>query len=304
MRPNEVDHGISTARGGSQTKRPGANESNEPIVRGTRNRACSVCGADTHRSHSGRVLGKYDIAYWYCPRCGLLQTTNPFWLKEAYADAIALSDTGLLVRNIALSMRLTALLTTCFDRTSRFVDCGGGYGALTRLMRDIGFDFYWADPYCTNLFAQGFEADHTSTAFEAVTAFEVMEHIYDPVAFVRDTLAKYGSRSFVFSTQLFSGAPPDANWGYYSPETGQHISFYQRRTLRAMADKLSLNVYSSGWFHVFTDRTLSEALFRICAGRISFAIFPFLRAQLVSRTVQDRESALKRLRTLALSSDR
>ncbi len=40
-----------------------------------------------------------------------------------------------------------------------FLDYAGGYGVFTRLMRDIGFDFYWHDPYTQNLFANGFEKD-------------------------------------------------------------------------------------------------------------------------------------------------
>jgi hypothetical protein len=39
-------------------------------------------------------------------------------------------------------------------KNGTFVDIGGGYGLLTRLMRDRGFDFYWKDPHCENIFAK------------------------------------------------------------------------------------------------------------------------------------------------------
>jgi hypothetical protein len=258
--------------------------------------ACSLCTADTRVSHRGRVLAKYDVAYLYCDRCGLLQTEEPYWLDEAYADVIALSDTALLTRNISMAIRLTAVLGLLFDRNARYVDAGGGYGVLTRLMRDVGFDFYWSDPYCTNLFANGFEASPRLTPFAAVTAFEVLEHVYDPLAFVRRTLAAHGSSTFIFSTQLFDGQPPGPDWFYYSGETGQHVTFYQPRTLRRMADALSLNVYSLGCFHLFTDRTLNTGAFKACASRLSFLMFPAMRAWLRSRSITDHDAAVARLR--------
>jgi hypothetical protein len=228
-----------------------------------------------------------------------MQTEEPYWLEEAYADAIALTDTGLLMRNISMAMRLTAVLGLLFDRDARYADAGGGYGVLTRLMRDVGFDYYWSDPYCTNLFAKGFEASPRLTPFAAITAFEVMEHVYDPLAFVRSTLAAHGSSSVIFSTQLFEGQPPGPDWFYYSGETGQHISFYQPRTLRTMADALSLNVYSLGSFHLFTDRRLNTGAFKACASRLSFLMFPAMRLWLRSRTIADRDAAISLLRQQA-----
>lgn len=264
---------------------------------------CTVCGSATRLSHRARVLSRYEVAYLYCAQCGHLQTEEPHWLDEAYSDAIALSDTGLLTRNIAVAMRLTALLTFAFPRGVRCVDAGGGYGVLTRLMRDIGFDFYWTDPYCANLFAKGFEADGAGGSFSVITAFEVMEHLHDPVGFVRRALAKYEGTAFAFSTQLFDGSPPPLDWPYYSFETGQHISFYQRRTLRHIADALGMRLVSSGHFHLLTVHPVSPALFRLCASRLAFGLFPLLKLLQRSRTWPDRERAMAELRQQMTSND-
>jgi hypothetical protein len=252
----------------------------------TMTQRCTICGSETRLSHRATVLSKYDVDYLYCSQCGLLQTEEPFWLDEAYSDAIALSDTGLLTRNIAVAMRLTALLTFAFPRDVRCVDAGGGYGVLTRLMRDIGFDFYWTDPFCENLFAKGFEADRAGGSFSVITAFEVMEHLHDPIAFIRQVVAKYQGVAFAFSTQLFEGSPPPLEWPYYSFETGQHISFYQRRTLRHIADALGMQLFSSGHF-------------RISSSRLAFGLFPLMKLSRRSRTWPDRQSAMEELRQLA-----
>jgi hypothetical protein len=269
----------------------------------TMTQRCTICGSETRLSHGATVLSKYDVDYLYCSQCGLLQTEEPFWLDEAYSDAIALSDTGLLTRNIAVAMRLTALLTFAFPRGVRCVDAGGGYGVLTRLMRDIGFDFYWTDPFCENLFAKGFEADRAGGSFPVITAFEVMEHLHDPIAFIRQAVAKYHGVAFAFSTQLFEGSPPPLDWPYYSFETGQHISFYQRRTLRHIADALGMRLFSSGHFHLITSHAVNPALFRISSSRLAFGLFPLMKLSRRSRTWPDRQSAMEELRQLATADN-
>jgi hypothetical protein len=74
-----------------------------------------------------------------------LQTEDPYWLDEAYKDPITLTDTGYMQRNINLSKMVATILLLFFDFRRKFLDYVGGYGVFVRLMRDIGFDFYWYD---------------------------------------------------------------------------------------------------------------------------------------------------------------
>lgn len=49
---------------------------------------------------------------------------------------------------------------------------------LVRVTRDLGFDFYWHDKYCDNIFAKHFVANRESR-FALLTAFEVFENLVD-----------------------------------------------------------------------------------------------------------------------------
>lgn len=253
---------------------------------------CRICHSETRVVFTQVVLNKYECQYFFCDGCGFLQTEEPYWLGEAYASAIADADTGLVQRNLILSKKLSVLLVAFFNRNGRYLDIAGGYGMLTRLMRDKGFDFYWSDKYCKNLLAPGFDADLTDGPYTALTAFEVLEHVHDPVEFVRASLATSQSKSIFFSTQLFQGEPPlPGTWWYYVPETGQHISFYQRRTLHALGTRLGLHCYSKGNLHLLTQKTIPTSLYMLMTSfPVASLVEDMLKLFMRSKTNADHEA--------------
>ena len=258
---------------------------------------CKICGAATICAFNAEVLGKYLIGYFHCAHCGFLQTEETYWLDEAYNSAIAAADTGLVQRNLSLSKKLSVLLFFTFGRDSKYLDVAGGYGMLTRLMRDIGFDFYWFDKYCENLMARGFEAIEGSP-FTAITAFEVLEHVPDPLGFISESMELAQSRTMIFSTVLYEGTPPKPeSWWYYTLETGQHISFFQRRTLQVIAEKLGLNCYSRGSIHLLTDKIISSSRFRLLTSALFCRVaLPLIQRSLASKTMSDHLDMMSKSR--------
>ena len=102
------------------------------------------------------ILYKYNVKYYKCTQCGLIATEKPYWIDEAYTEAISSLDVGIVKRNIDLSFTVEELLNNNFDTEGEFLDFAGGYGLFVRIMRDKGFNFYRYDKYCINIFANYF----------------------------------------------------------------------------------------------------------------------------------------------------
>ncbi len=245
---------------------------------------CKVCKQSTKEIFTGRVLGKYTIRYFYCDYCGFLQTEEPYWLEEAYSEPINISDTGYLQRNIYLSKIVTILLSLFFNKDAKFLDYGGGYGVFVRLMRDIGFDFYWYDKYTPNIFAKGFE-HKDSNKYEAITAFECFEHFVNPIDEIEFLLKM--SRNIILTTELLPNPVPNPqDWWYYGLNHGQHISFYSKKTFYFIARKYNLHYANLRNLHLLTEKKISNFKLKVLKlAKVGF--HKVLQLRLKSRTWDD-----------------
>jgi len=225
---------------------------------------CKICNGCLELFSQATILSKYRVKYYKCAECGFIQTEAPFWLNEAYQSPINKSDLGLLNRNLTYAKITGTLISVLFNKDGLYLDYGGGYGVLTRMMRDLGYNFYHYDPYCDNIFALGFEANLESRAkFDMVTAFELFEHLSDPLLQV-DSILEY-TDSLLFSTELLPVTNPKPDeWRYYGLEHGQHISFYTLKSLQTIADIYKINFYSNQTtLHLFSKKRIAPVLFKL-----------------------------------------
>ena len=216
---------------------------------------CKICDSNSHYFATAKVLQKYNVNYFQCSNCGFVQTEEPYWLDEAYSEAIAVSDVGLVYRNNMMANIASKLLFNYFDSQAKFLDYGGGYGLFVRLMRDKGFDFYWFDKFCKNIFACGFEfQDNQRKNLELITAFELFEHLTNPSQEFKKILNL--CPNILFSTELLpEDNPTPDNWWYYTPHEGQHISIYTRKSLEILASRHNLKLYTNGKsLHLLTTK--------------------------------------------------
>jgi hypothetical protein len=221
-----------------------------------------ITGGETTLLFTAVILSAHHVSFYRCNDTGFIQTEEPYWLAEAYSSAITKLDVGLVMRNQNLVDIAGPLLLRYFNHEGTFLDYAGGYGLFTRMMRDRGFDFYHTDIYCQNIFAEYQDLkDLPPTRFEAVTAFEVMEHLVNPMEEIKDILSH--SDNLFFTTELVP-EKVTANWWYFSPETGQHISFYTEKALAFIAAQYGRQYYTDGkWLHLFTKAPLRENPFAV-----------------------------------------
>lgn len=212
---------------------------------------CRVCGEKAEYKFEAEIMnGKHKVKYYFCPNCELTQVEEPYWLDEAYASPMNLTDVGVIRRNIRYSKMISVMFLFMFGREHKYLDYSGGYGIFTRLMRDLGFDFYWNDPYTQNLLARGFEYDE-KMPIKALTSFEVFEHMVDVKGDLEKMLKVSGN--IFFSTQVTPDPLPEPkDWWYFGLEHGQHTALYRVRTFQYLAEKYGLEVYSNGAdLHIF-----------------------------------------------------
>jgi hypothetical protein len=230
--------------------------------------ACKVCGGASLLFDTAKVLGKYDVQYFRCGKCGFIQTEPAYWLEEAYSSAIAPQDVGIMQRNLENSTVTAALLNLLFPNVTSAVDFGAGHGIFVRMMRDRGFNFYWSDLHARNEYARGFESQAGAT-YDFLSAFEVLEHLTDPLADLSKLMEL--SENVLVSTYLVPDpAPKTSGWWYYVPSTGQHVSFYTKESLQVIAAHFGRHFLSFGIFHLFTKQPRNAHLYRL-ATRVKIA---------------------------------
>ncbi|MDP1678027.1 MAG: class I SAM-dependent methyltransferase [Bacteroidota bacterium] len=248
---------------------------------------CKICNTASVAIFKATVLNKYDVQYFSCPNCEYLFTEKPYWLDEAYNSVINVVDTGIMARNILYSRIVSALLFFFFDSKGKFLDYAGGYGIFTRLMRDVGFNFYWNDPFCENLLARGFEyKKEEGSTFDLLTAFEVFEHLSDPVSEIKGIFNI--SASIIFSTELLpTPIPKPTEWWYYGFDHGQHVSFYTKKTLSVIARQFGIHFYSIKSLHIFTPKKLNLFAVWLVVMLLKLDLFLAIKKNMKSKTWDD-----------------
>jgi hypothetical protein len=249
---------------------------------------CKICEGEAKLAQKLTLRGKYEASYGRCDNCGFLFIDNPTWLKEAYEEPINISDTGYVSRNVYLSKKTLLLFSLLFGTKHTYLDYAGGYGILTRLMRDYGLNFLHHDKYTPNLFAKGFEYKNEKK-IKAISCFECFEHLSSPIKEIGEIFEI--SSNILFSTRIPPKEMPDKNWEYYGIEHGQHVSFYSLETLQFLAKKFNKNLCSdSKNIHLLTDKKIPNWLFKLLLFLPRLQLDVLVRKLLNSKTSSDSKS--------------
>ena len=251
--------------------------------------SCRICNQSVEAIFSAVLLQKYSAQFFKCNHCGYVQTERPYWLDHAYQVPINNSDTGMIKRSFWHRNIAATLIYFLFNNKSKFLDYAGGYGIFVRLMRDVGFDFFWQDKHTENLFARGFEFPESyNFEFELLTCFEAFEHFVEPLNELEKLLTI--SQNILLSTEFIPEPTPSPDeWWYYGLGHGQHIGFFQKKTFEFIAKKYDLFFYTNGQnIHFLSKKKIFPSFFKIMTKASKF-ITPLVQKHQNSLTWIDSE---------------
>jgi hypothetical protein len=242
---------------------------------------CRACGNVLDRA-ARMPVRQVPTDLYRCGRCGLYEFPAPDWLDAAYTDPIAAIDVGIAARCLFAARVTEAIVRAEKLGHRRHLDYGGGYGLLTRQLRDRGIDMLHQDPLAENLFAQTFEGG-VEGEYGAVTMIEVFEHLSDPLELMKTLSPR--AELIIISTVLVPDPIDDiTDWWYLIPDLGQHITFYTPAALAEIADQVGMHVVTNGVnLHVFSRRPLGWTARRVVKD-VRFARF-------VARALRVRDRA-------------
>lgn len=222
---------------------------------------------------SFEVLPNCEAQLLECGSCGFIFVADPNWLEGSFSSHLNRQDVGSVDRTLLVSQFVRGLMgASPHQRAWKVLDFGGGDGLLTRLLRDVGVDCRWEDPYCEPVYAVG--PPHEEVAhFDLVVMSEVALHLTDPVATFAGQISR-ADRVLFTATVPPSPIPPD--WWYLMPSTGQHVAFYPTRAVAGMAGQLGVHWCSDGKFFHLLSRAPIERSTRLL---MRHAAVPLLLAQ-------------------------
>jgi cyclopropane fatty-acyl-phospholipid synthase-like methyltransferase len=148
------------------------------------------------------------------------------------------------------------------DKTVKWLDFGCGNGGLVRYVKqhtavDIaGFEEGWIADRAASMgipILSSSELDTWEGQADIITAIEVIEHVIDPVDFLRKikSLLKPGGIFFLTTGNARPFREKIIQWAYVIPEI--HVSFFEPATLALAFEKAGLRPEYKGFIPGFAD---------------------------------------------------
>lgn len=230
------------------------------ICRGAAERFDVVDLAKTCNSSSvyPRGLAGTPVYYLRCRTCGFIFTdhfdhfSHRDWSEQIYNEEYIEADPEYAEIRPQGNARYLQLFLQGRKHCTVGLDFGGGNGLTARLLTQRGWRFDAYDPFGYNT-----TTPERVRAYNVTSAFEVFEHLTDPVAAMEQivSLMSPGNILIIIGTGTSDGQVDDMrrlSWWYAAPRNG-HISLYSRKSLGILAAQFGLDFVSpSGGSHFFT----------------------------------------------------
>jgi SAM-dependent methyltransferase len=224
---------------------------------------CPICG----RRSWHHLFDSRSFAIARCNGCQLVRTlgvhddgvtTYPHFdqRETAVVKLMRFAVTQLLRERASLVAKAAPA-----KRGGRLLDVGCGSGAFARMMSGRGYDAVGVEPFSLGrpvkepgleLIRAPFESVRSELGrFDVVTMWHVLEHIPDPKALLEGVLEVLNPDGV-----LVVSVPNFASWqsrffkgGWFHLDPPRHITHFDRTTLHALLESLSLEIFDERTFH-------------------------------------------------------
>lgn len=277
-------------------------------------RVCPICGSATVRV--GVVFGRQALRDFHvssCCQCQFSFVDDPLEdfsevYDEAYyggrgADPLVnyldeVGDPERTIRKYEWRGVLTAVSTLePITRSTKWLDLGCGLGGLVSYLRArglnaVGADEGWGTDWCEQHGVPLVDAATTTEQFDVITAVEVIEHVPDPVAFLKRArnLLRPGGILWLTTGNAQPWRGRITEWPYVIPEI--HVSFFEPKTMAIAMERAGLEVHPSAWTPGFADIVRFKVLKNLRRSRpgIVERLIPW---SVASRAIDHRYRALE-----------
>jgi SAM-dependent methyltransferase len=238
---------------------------------------CRVCQGATRDLPA--LVSKYSgqtFAFRRCDACGLSFVPEPrtdfasLYDAEYYAgrgadtfvNYLAEMSDARTVREYEWRGIFRAVTSLTRTDDISWLDFGCGLGGLVRYARSqgvadvYGFDEGWSAQWMADNDIPSLDADDLAASagrFDVITAIEVIEHLTDPVAMMRQiaTLLKPGGVFFLTTGNAEPHRDDMGDWKYVHPDV--HISYFEPRTLATVYGLAGLEPVDAGFLPGHAD---------------------------------------------------
>jgi len=220
---------------------------------------CPICHSESKHFTTLTIRDGIPGEYYSCNSCKFIHAENASWLEGSFTDALNSLDIGSVDRCNIVADFVEVLANSLKVDNPRVLDWGGGYGLLTRILRDRGVRCAHYDPYTEPLFAKNIDLQ-SDARFDLIVLSEVMLHMTDPVSTLTELLKL--SDNIIFTAVI---APPDVtpDWWYFMPDTGQHVAIFSRQTIPELGVALKVNTLSDNQFFHLVSKDQQGVLTRL-----------------------------------------
>ena len=216
---------------------------------------CPICKQVEFR----RRFIKKGRTFYRCLRCGL-EKQHPLptaaALKEYYEESYAAG----MYRTFAAAQQMKLLTAQARLRQlegivplhGKWLDVGCANGVLVQAARERGIDAEGVE-LSANAVAEALKANipvragtladiHASQTYDCITAFDVLEHVIDPVEFLAQVVErlKPGGSAVITvpNRRSWPARLMGSRWYFYIPE--EHLHYFDPTTLRSLASSFAL----------------------------------------------------------------